>query len=56
MKNEPLGRLQKKALEFIRSVNGWHSYAGDKSTKGVISRLEKRGLIEVNESQQFRAK
>ena len=51
-----LGPLQKKALEFIRMVNGWHTYASDKQTKGVISRLEKRGLIETNEFKQFRKK
>jgi hypothetical protein len=54
--NKPLGPLQKKALEFARMVNGWHSYAGDKQTKGVISRLEKRGLVETNEFKQFRKK
>jgi hypothetical protein len=51
-----LGPLQTKALEFFRRVNGWHSFAKDKTTKGVISRLEKRGLVETNEFFQCRAK
>ena len=51
-----LGPLSIKALEFFNRCNGWHSYAKDKRTKGVIARLEKRGLIETNEFFQARAK
>ena len=55
MTNEKgLGKAQRKALDFIRTVNGWHSFASD--VRGPILSLASRGLVEVSEvSQQFRA-
>lgn len=49
-----LGKHMQKAYDFIQKVNGWHGYAQDKLTRQVIKRLQTRGLIEVNEFQQFR--
>ena len=49
-----LGPLSQKTFDFISQIKGWHSYAGDKQTRGIIKRLKKRGLIETNEFHQFR--
>jgi len=48
-----LGPLQINALEFAKKYPGPHSFKKDRQTKGVISRLAKRGLITINEFSQF---
>ena len=48
-----LGKKQRAALEFIRRVNGWHSFASD--VRREIVSLHNRGLVEVNQYKQFRA-
>lgn len=54
-KNEKgLGKLQKECLNFIREVNGWHTYADNPQTKRIVKSLEKRGLVITNEFKQFR--
>jgi len=40
-----LGKKQRHALEFIRSVNGWHTYAPD--ARRVVESLQRRGLVEI---------
>ena len=49
-----LGKRQREALDFIRRVNGWHTF--DTTTKRVILSLAARGLVEVSlKTNQFRA-
>jgi hypothetical protein len=49
-----LGKRQRKALDFIRNVDGWHSYDAD--VLSIVRSLASRGLVEVSEStSQFRA-
>ena len=55
MNEKRLGPHQKNALEFARKYPGWHGYARDPLTTRVIASLVKRGLVESNEFQQFRA-
>lgn len=51
-----LSKAQRKALEFIRKVNGWHGYASDAITRRIVRSLAARNLVEVSENtQQFRA-
>ena len=51
-----LGRNQKRALEFARNNQGWHSYAKDRATVAAINGLQARGLVELSPvSRQFRA-
>lgn len=48
-----LGIRQRAALEFIRGVNGWHTFASD--VRPVIVSLVRRGLVEIYEpGKQFR--
>jgi hypothetical protein len=47
-----LGKRMKQALRFARALSGWHTYAND--VKQSIMRLEKLGLVEVNQFNQFR--
>ena len=49
-----LGKLQRKALEFAQKTSGWQSFSTDSVTKRVIKSLVDRGLLEVNEFNQFR--
>jgi len=48
-----LGKRQRAALRFIRSVNGWHCFDG--TTAREIKSLQHRGLVVVNRYRQFRA-
>jgi hypothetical protein len=43
----------KKALEFARKYNQWHSFANDYKTKKAINNLVKLNLVKVNEFNQF---
>lgn len=52
MNEQGLGKNQRKALEFISRVNGWHTFAKDVAP--VVHSLERRGLVQVNEHSQFR--
>ena len=53
MNDQGLGTSQRKALEFISAVNGWHTFAPD--VRRVVLSLEARGLVEVShDTQQFR--
>jgi len=45
MNTQRLGKNQRKAYEFIQTVNGWHTFAKD--VRPVIESLQKRGLISV---------
>lgn len=50
-----LGRQMRKALWFIRQVNGWHSYdKRDGAAVKAIQSLASHNLVEVNEFFQFR--
>lgn len=49
-----LGKNMEHALNFARKYSGWHTYANDATTKSAIQRLEKQGMVEVNEFNQFR--
>jgi len=51
-----IGKNMRDALEFIRRCNGWHGFAKNRKTVTSIKRLEKLGLVEVNEFDQFKAK
>ena len=51
-----MGKNMEHALAFIRKYNGWHSYASDRATVYAVWRLKERGLVEINQHQQFRAK
>ena len=42
------------ALEFAKRHNQWHSFASDKKTTIAIKSLEKKGLVKVNEFNQFK--
>jgi len=55
MEREMFGKLQKNALEFIKENSGWHSFSRDPTTKRVIYSLAKKGLVEINQYQMFRA-
>ena len=46
---------QQNALDFARKYQGWHTFAKDNLTKRVISQLVNKGLLQVNEYQQFSA-
>lgn len=51
-----LGKAQRKALEFIRKVNGWHGYSSDAITRRIVRSLANRNLVELSENtKQFRA-
>jgi hypothetical protein len=49
-----LGKRERRALTFIKKVNGWHSF--DKTVKREVRSLERKGLVEVNQFNQFRPK
>jgi hypothetical protein len=51
-----MGRLMQGALLFARTYKGWHTFDHlAKQTKEPIKRLAKRGFVEINEFNQFRA-
>lgn len=50
-----LGRNEKHAIEFIRRVNGWHTYSGDRATLDAVRSLARKGLVELNQYRQFRS-
>ena len=52
-----LGKLQRRALSFARRYNEWHSIDlhDHGVTLRVIKSLWRRGLVEVNAYNQFRA-
>lgn len=52
MNTNQLGKNQLAAFNFISRVSGWHTYA--KKETRTLKTLEKRGLVELNEFQQFR--
>ncbi len=50
-----MGNNMKAALEFAQRHPGWHGYAvRDRATRQAIAALALRGLVEVNEFDQFR--
>ena len=50
-----LGKNMKHALSFARKYSGWHSfYVRQRETRMAIYALRKRGLVEVNQYNQFR--
>ncbi len=51
-----LGSKQRDALRFARlyTRESWHSFNQDSDTKRVIQSLAARGLVEINEFNQFR--
>lgn len=49
-----MGKNMKHALAFIKQVSGWHSFSNDRATKEAVKRLEVRGLVVVNQFNQFR--
>ena len=51
-----IGKNTLDALRFARMYPQWHSYAGDRATVYAVWRLKERGLVEINQHQQFRAK
>ena len=46
---------QQNALDFARKYQGWHTFAKDNLTKHVIAQLVNKGLLQVNEYNQFSA-
>jgi len=52
-----LGKNMRHALEFAKKYAGkWQGFASDRATRNAIQSLQRQGLIEVNEFQQFRVK
>ncbi len=52
-----LGKNMEHALEFATRYRSWQTFnAKQRATREAIKRLEKRGLVEVNEFGQYRAK
>ena len=49
-----MGKNMKHALDFATRFPGWHSFSGDRATRESIARLASRGLVSVNQFQQFR--
>lgn len=49
-----IGKNMKNALDFVNKYSGWHSFGKDRKTVNAIKRLEKIGLVKVNEFSQFR--
>jgi repressor of nif and glnA expression len=50
-----LGKNERKALEFAQRVNKWHGYDIRSTTDCMAIRsLERKGLVETNEYNQFR--
>lgn len=47
-----IGAQQKKAFNFARRFPGWQSF--DNTTRKVIESLAGRGLVQVNQFDQFR--
>lgn len=51
-----MGHWMVTALLFARTYKGWHSFDHTaRSTREPIRRLAKRGFVEINEFNQFRA-
>ena len=50
----PIAAHREIAMNFCTKYEGWHTFANDSITKRTIKSLEKKGLVEVNEFQQFR--
>lgn len=50
-----LGKLQKNMLKFAKRLgcNNWHSLATDYTTQKVAKSLQSKGLIKINEFNQF---
>ena len=51
-----LGKLQNNMIKFARKYSGWHEYAQDPITKGVVKSLVSRGFVEINQYNQFKTK
>jgi hypothetical protein len=52
-----LGKLEKQAYDFIKSIPGqWHSFYPNSENKRVMNSLVKKGLIEINQFNQFKLK
>lgn len=50
-----LGKNEKEALNFALKYPGWHCYRNDRSTKNAIKSLQKKGKVEINKFNQFKA-
>jgi len=50
----PIATHREIAMNFCTKYEGWHTFANDTMTKKAIKSLEKKGLVEVNEFNQFR--
>lgn len=48
-----LGKHQQKMYNFIKGVNGWHTYSWDSMTVNIVESLVARGLVKTNEFHQF---
>lgn len=48
-----LGKNEKHAYEFVKKYPGWHGFDNDRTTKNAIKSLLRKGLIKVNEFNQF---
>ncbi len=48
-----MNKYEQHALDFAREYPGWHTYAQDLLTRGAINNLVRRGLVQVNQYQQF---
>ena len=51
-----MSKNEKNALKFANRWPGWHSYAKDTQTTKAIEGLKSKGLVEVNEFRQFKAR
>jgi len=49
-----LGKNQSRIIHFLKKYPGWHSFSTDDITVKVINSLIKRGLLIVNEFNQFK--
>ena len=52
-KRKPIGKSQKRLLQFAQRNRGIHSFAKDSETIRIVTSLKKRGLIKVNKFKQF---
>jgi len=50
-----MGKNMKHALNFAKKYPGWHTFAKDRATVNAVHNLQRKGLIEINSFNQFRA-
>lgn len=55
--NLKLGKNMKDALNFVKKNKGWHSFNKKcRATVNAIKSLQRRGLVNVNEFNQYSLK